>query len=278
MKVSVVMSVYNAEKYLAEAVDSILSQTFTDFELILIDDKSTDGSGKILAQYAQADPRVVILKNAENMGLTKSLNRGLAVAKGEYIARMDADDISVPDRFAKQVAFLDENPDYSFVSCIGRYIDENGKEEQLRLFPETNEEIYAMMLKVDAVMHPGVMFRRADIAKIGNYCEDFRVVQDYDLWFRGMAAGYKFYNIQEPLVLFRRNDSYNTRKSKAYRMVDYQVRKKGYRINKVPVYKRGYLVVPLALAYIPPKLMDKMFYVLKKFDPRNKAAKEKENG
>lgn len=278
MKVSVVMSVYNAEKYLAEAVDSILAQTYEDFELILINDKSTDSSGEILHRYAEQDGRVVLLENQENMGLTKSLNRGLAVAKGEYIARMDADDISVPERFAIQVKFLDENPDYSFVSCIGRYIDENGNPEQLRLFPETNEEIYAMMPKVDAVMHPGVMFRREDIAKIGNYCEDFRVVQDYDLWFRGMAAGYKFYNFQEPLVLFRRNESYNTRKSKAYRMVDYRVRKKGYKINKIPLHKRVYLVVPLALAYIPPKVMDKLFYVLKKFDPRNKAAKEKENG
>ncbi len=278
MKISVVMSVYNAEKYLNEAVDSILAQTYEDFELILINDKSTDSSGAILQDYAQKDKRVVILENEENMGLTKSLNKGLAIAKGEYIARMDADDISVPERFALQVKYLDEHPDYSFVSCIGRYIDENGKPEQLRLFPETNEEIYAMMPKVDAVMHPGVMFRREDIAKIGNYCEDFRVVQDYDLWFRGMAAGYKFYNIQQPLVLFRRNDSYNTRKSKAYRMVDYRVRKKGYKINKVPLHKRVYLIVPLALAYIPPKIMDKLFYVLKKFDPRNKAAKEKENG
>lgn len=275
MKISVVMSVYNAEKYLREAVDSILAQTNDDFELILINDKSTDSSGDILRQYAQKDSRIVILENEENMGLTKSLNRGLAVAQGEYIARMDADDISVPHRFAKQVQFLDEHPDYSFVSSIGRYIDENGNPEQLRLFPETNEEIYAMMPKVDAVMHPGVMFRREDIAKIGNYCEDFRVVQDYDLWFRGMAAGYKFYNFQEPLVLFRRNDSYNTRKSRAYRMVDYRVRKKGYKINKIPLHKRVYLIVPLALAYIPPKIMDKLFYVLKKFDPRNKAAKQK---
>lgn len=274
MKISVVMSVYNAEKYLTEAVESILAQTYSDFELILINDKSTDGSGEILKSYAQKDPRIVILENEQNIGLTKSLNRGLAIAKGEYIARMDADDISVPDRFEKQVAFLDTHLDYSFVSCIGRYIDENGNPEQLRLFPETNEEIYAMMPKVDAVMHPGVMFRREDIAKIGNYCEDFRVVQDYDLWFRGMAAGYKFYNIQEPLVLFRRNDSYNTRKSKAYRMVDYRVRKKGYRINNVPLHKRVYLIVPLALAYIPPKVMDKLFYILKKFDPRNKNAKE----
>lgn len=278
MKISVVMAAFNAEKYLSEAVDSILAQTYGDFELIVIDDKSTDGSGQILRDYARRDSRVVVLSNPENMGLTKSLNKGLAIAKGEYIARMDADDISVPDRFAKQVDFLDRNPDYSFVSCIGRYIDENGQTEQLRLFPETNEEIYDMMPKVDAVMHPGVMFRRADIAAIGNYCEDFRVVQDYDLWFRGMAAGYKFYNIQEPLVLFRRNDSYNTRKSKAYRLVDYQVRKKGYRINKIPLHKRVYLLVPLALAYIPPKVMDKCFYVLKRFDPRNRAAKEKTYG
>lgn len=278
MKISVVMAAFNAEKYLSEAMDSILSQTYEDLELIVIDDKSTDASGQILKEYAARDSRVTVLENEENLGLTKSLNKGLAIAKGDYIARMDADDISVPERFAKQVAFLDENPDYSFVSCIGRYIDEDGKQEQLRLFPETNEEIYAMMPKVDAVMHPGVMFRRDDIAKIGNYCEDFRVVQDYDLWFRGMAAGYKFYNIQEPLVLFRRNDSYNTRKSKAYRMVDFQVRKKGYKINKIPLHKRVYLVVPLALAYIPPKVMDKLFYMLKRFDPRNRAAKEKENG
>lgn len=273
MKISVLMSVYNADKYLTEAMDSILAQTYPDFEMIVVNDKSTDKSGDILKAFAQKDPRIVILENAQNLGLTRSLNRGLAIAKGEYVARMDADDISAPDRFQKQVAFLDMHPDYSFVSCIGRYIDENGNPEQLRPFPETNEEIYAMMPKVDAVMHPGVMFRRKDIAQIGNYCEDFRVVQDYDLWFRGMAAGYKFYNIQEPLVLFRRDESYNTRKSTAYRLVDYQVRKKGYRINKVPLHKRIYLLVPLALAYIPPKVVDKLFYVMKKFDPRNRAAK-----
>lgn len=274
MKISVVMSVFNAEKYLARAIDSILEQTYSDFELIIINDNSTDASGQILKCYEQKDSRIIVLENEENIGLTKSLNKGLAVAKGEYIARMDADDISVPNRFEKQVLFLDSNPDYTFVSCIGRYIDENGKLEQLRPFPETNEEIYAMMPKVDAVMHPGVMFRRDDVAQIGNYCEDFRVVQDYDLWFRGMAAGYKFYNIQEPLVLFRRNETYNTRKSKAYRLVDYRVRKKGYQINGLALHKRVYLLVPLILAFIPPRVMDKLFYVLKKFDPRNRNMKE----
>lgn len=273
VKISVVMSVYNAEKYLRSAIDSILKQTYGDFELILINDCSKDSSAEIIKEYQQQDERVVVLENEENMGLTKSLNRGLSIAKGEYIARMDADDICALDRFEKQNKFLDEHPDYSFVSCIARYIDENGNPEQMRLFPETNEEIYKMMPKVDAVMHPGVMFRKKDIEKIGNYCEDFRVVQDYDLWFRGMAAGYKFYNIQEPLVFFRRNESYNTRKSKSYRLVDYEVRKKGYRINHMPLRKRVYLLIPLTLAYIPPVIMDKLFYVLKRFDPRNKKAR-----
>lgn len=275
MKISVVMAAYNAEKYLREAMDSILAQTYEDLELIVLDDKSTDGSLAILKEYAARDPRVVVLENEENMGLTKSLNKGLAVAKGEYIARMDADDISVPDRFEKQVAFLDSHPDYTFVSCIGRYIDEEGREEQLRLFPETHEQICAMMPKVDAVMHPGVMFRRADVAAIGNYCEELRVVQDYDLWFRGMAAGYKFYNIQEPLVYFRRNHSYNMRKNRAYRLMDFKVRCKGYKINRVPWYRRTYLVVPLVQAYLPSSFLDKAFYVLKWFDPRNRAARKK---
>ncbi|MBQ7345432.1 MAG: glycosyltransferase [Oscillospiraceae bacterium] len=278
MRLSVVMAVYNAEKYLNKAMDSILGQTFDDFELIVVDDKSKDRSGQILHEYARKESRMVLLENQENMGLAKSLNRGLAVAQGEYIARMDADDISVPHRFEQQVRFLDQHPDYTFVSCIGRYIDEEGNQEQLRLFPETNEEIYAMMPKVDAVMHPGVMFRRADVAAIGNYCEELRVVQDYDLWFRGMAAGYKFYNIQEPLVLFRRNHSYNVRKNRAYRLMDLKVRKKGYKLNKIPFYKWGYLIVPLILAVIPPKVMDKMFYTFKKLDPRNKAVQKKDRG
>ncbi len=269
MKVSVVMSVFNAEKYLKEAVESILNQTFHDFEFIIINDCSTDLSSSILSDFANTDNRIVLLSNESNMGLTKSLNKGLDIAKGEYIARMDSDDISVSTRLEKQVLFLDQHPEYSFVSCIGQYIDENGTFEQLRKFPETNDEIYKMMPKVDAVMHPGVMFRRADIEKIGNYCEDFRVVQDYDLWFRGMAAGYKFYNIQEPLLLFRRNESYNKRKSKSYRLVDFAVRKKGYKINHIPFYKWVYLVIPLALAYIPPKILDRLFYFFKKFDPRN---------
>ena len=102
-KVSVVMSAYNGERYLREAVESILNQTFNDFEFIIIDDGSTNSTGQILSSYAAQDPRIVLIRNRENIGLTKSLNKGLALARGEYIARMDADDVSLPNRFSEQV-------------------------------------------------------------------------------------------------------------------------------------------------------------------------------
>lgn len=274
MKVSVVMSAYNAEKYIGEAIESILNQTFDDFEFIIIDDRATDATNKIIKRYQQQDARIIVLENEENIGLTKSLNRGLSVAKGEYIARMDADDISTVDRFKKQVAFLDTHLDYTFVSCKAQYIDENGHPEQMRHFPETNEEIYRMMPKVNAVMHPGVMFRKDAVEAIGNYCEDFPVAQDYELWLRGIAAGYKFYNIQEPLVLFRRNDTYNTRKSKTYRLTQFKAELRGFRLNHYPPQKYVYLLIPLAMAYIPPKVMDRMFYYFKRLDPRTRQAKK----
>lgn len=123
-KVSVVMSVYNGEKYLPETIDSILNQTFKDFEFIIINDGSTDKTAKILTSYD--DPRIRIF-NQENMGLTKSLNRAISLAKGEYIARMDADDISYPERLKKQVDYLNKNPDIGLVGSKYIRIDKRGR-------------------------------------------------------------------------------------------------------------------------------------------------------
>ena len=270
MKVTVLMSVYNGEKYLAKSIESILNQTFIDFEFMIIDDASTDNSFNIMKEYLLLDNRINLFRNKENLGLTASLNFGLQHAKGQYIARMDADDIAREDLLEKEVEFLDNHPEYTFVSCIADYIDEDGNIEKPRLFPETNEDIYATMPKVNAMMHPGVLFRKDDIEKIHNYDERFRVCQDYDLWFRGMAAGYKFYNIQEPLLQFRRNRTYNSRKDLSYRLTDFKVRLNGYKINHLGIKNYIYLGVPIALAIIPDKVIDKLFYLLKGFDPRNK--------
>ena len=109
--VSVLMAVYNAEKYLTEAVESILVQTFADFEFLIIDDGSVDGSAAILEDYAESDERVKVIHNSENLGLTKSLNIGLKLTQGKFIARIDADDVAVPERFEKQITFMDDHPD-----------------------------------------------------------------------------------------------------------------------------------------------------------------------
>ncbi|HXK49687.1 MAG TPA: glycosyltransferase family 2 protein, partial [Clostridiales bacterium] len=109
--ISVIMSVYNSEQYLQESIDSILDQTFNDFEFIITDDCSTDGSFEIIKSYAMLDKRIKYFRNSENIGLTKSLNLMLDIAKGKYIARMDSDDISMPDRFSKQFDFMENNPE-----------------------------------------------------------------------------------------------------------------------------------------------------------------------
>ena len=127
-KVTVLMSVYNGKKYLHESVGSILNQTFKDFEFVIINDGSTDGTEKILEEYSRIDKRIVLIHNKENLGLTKSLNKGIKVARGEYIARMDMDDISASDRLKKEVEFLDHHQDYA---VIGTFVKIMNKDSNL---------------------------------------------------------------------------------------------------------------------------------------------------
>ena len=180
-KISVVMSVFNGEKYLAQAIESILCQTFTDFEFIIIDDGSTDNTSKILTSYN--DNRILIVSQ-ENRGLTKSLNKAVSLARGEYVARMDADDLSFPERFATQVQELDSCKGIDLVGCFYEVIDSAGRVSQVvklqtdplyRLWRLQFHNIYA---------HGSVMMRRSELAKVGGYNESFACAQDYDLWLR----------------------------------------------------------------------------------------------
>ena len=273
MEISVIMSVYNGEKFVRKCIESILNQTFTRFEFIIIDDGSTDNTKNIIKEYEKKDERIILIENETNQGLTKNLNKALSIAKGEYIARMDADDISTKDRLQTEYEYLKKHKEITVVSCIGQYIDENDNLEEVKYMPESNEEIVAMMHKVNPILHPGVMFRKKEIEEIGNYDERYKVVQDYNLWFRCMKEGYKFYNIQKILLYFRRDKSYNKRKSKKYRKVDIKVRIEGYRLNKISLYKRIYIIIPIMLYILPSSFIDKFFYVFKKNDPRNKKKK-----
>lgn len=215
------MSVYNGEKYLTQAIDSILNQIFSNFEFIIINDNSSDKTKEILNTYS--DKRIKIIKNAINLGLTKSLNKGLAKSKGEYIARMDCDDISMPDRFEIQNKFLDENPQ---IACVGGktiIIDDNGKINGEKNV-ETNPDVLAFkMLMINQIAHSSIMIR-ADVIKRENYYnEDYRYTQDYELWSRLIASGYNITNIDIPLIKYRYHNSSITQnkesKNNAYELV-----------------------------------------------------------
>ena len=180
-KISVVMSVFNGEKYLAQAVESILCQTFTDFEFIIINDGSTDNTLKILTSYT--DPRILVVSQ-ENRGLTISLNKAISLARGEYVARMDADDLSFPQRLAAQVAELDRCKEIDLVGCFYDVIDSTGRVSKVvklqtdplyRLWRLQFHNIYA---------HGSVMMRSSELAKAGGYNGSFACAQDYDLWLR----------------------------------------------------------------------------------------------
>lgn len=199
-KVTVLMSVYNGEKYLHEAIDSILNQTFSDFEFIIVDDGSTDMTNNIIRSYK--DTRIKVLKNPTNIGLTKSLNIGLQKAKGEYIARMDADDISFPERLCKEVNYLDHNPKYAVVGTFAEIIDsesnEIGKEER----PTSSFQIKKLLKVGNCFAHGSVMIRKKYLYETGFYDETFKRSQDYDLWLR-MAQKFQLANIPQYLYAWR---------------------------------------------------------------------------
>ncbi|MBD3282362.1 MAG: glycosyltransferase, partial [Candidatus Portnoybacteria bacterium] len=212
-KVSIIMSVYNGERYLRDAIESILNQSFKDFEFIIINDGSRDSSKKIVQSYK--DPRIVFIENKKNIGLTKSLNKGIKLARGEYVARMDADDISAYNRIEKQVNFLDKNKDYCLVGTTFYYIDENNKVIFKKIVPLTNKEIKKGLVKKNCFAHGSVMIRKKILEKVKGYREEIKYSQDYDLFIR-IAKKCKVRNLKDVLYKWRMHkESISMRKHKA---------------------------------------------------------------
>jgi GT2 family glycosyltransferase/pyruvate-formate lyase-activating enzyme len=203
-KISVVMATYNDGLYLQMAVESILKQTFQDFELIIVDDGSTDATPDILSKVE--DPRVRVFRNSQNLGLTKSLNIGVRHARGRYIARMDADDISLPHRLETQVNFLEKNREYGLIGSSYYKMDETGEIHSLIHVLEDDRSLQAGLKKQNWFGHGSVMMRKDAFQQVGGYDERFRFAQDYDLWLR-MAKFYKVANSGEPLYCWRFTES-----------------------------------------------------------------------
>ena len=197
-KISVVMSVYNAKKYLAEAIESILNQTYSNFEFIIINDGSTDSSLKVIQQYAQKDQRIICISR-ENKGLVFSLNEGITRAKGQYIARMDADDISLPERFEKQLAWLDTTGADICGSNILIFGD--CRPTNTKYYTE-DKDIKCQLLFVNPFSHTTVM-GKSHLFKKTLYREDYRHCEDYRIWVDMALSGVSMTNCPEVLLKYR---------------------------------------------------------------------------
>ncbi|QDJ90694.1 glycosyltransferase family 2 protein [Acinetobacter haemolyticus] len=201
MLVSVVLPAYNAELYIKEAIDSVLAQSFADFELIVINDGSVDKTEDVILSYN--DSRIVYVKNEENLGLIGTLNKGMSLAKGKYIARMDADDICFPQRFAKQVDFLEKNPDYVICGTAAyRFYDDISDGKAFNP-PLNDANIRVRLFFNSAFIHPSVMFR-ADVIRDHHlrFSDDYKYAEDYFFWMDLLKYG-KGFNLKEKLLYYR---------------------------------------------------------------------------
>lgn len=206
--ITVLMAVYNGERFVRQSVESILDQTFTDFEFLIVDDASTDATASILDSLR--DPRIRLIRNPENLGLTASLNRGLSLSRGTLIARQDADDLSERERLGKQLAFLTANPPVAAAGTQVRLCSDAGKPLGTKDFPFGHRSIFWSHLFDNALAHSTVLFRRFPIMEAGGYDETFRISQDYELWSR-LSERHLLANLPDRLVTLRIVESSLTR-------------------------------------------------------------------
>ena len=203
--VAVIMSVYNESVFfIRDAVESILNQTLENFEFIIVNDyPGRNELSKLLCEYATVDSRISIINNEVNLGLTASLNVALHFVSAKYIARMDADDISVVDRLHHQYAFLESCNDVDICGSFVEILDKNGDSRGAVAYPVNSGRIKAKMFLRDCICHPSVMIRTAKLKELGGYNNEFKKSQDYELWVRSITSGLHFSNIEHPLLKYR---------------------------------------------------------------------------
>ena len=257
-KISIIMGIYNCEDTLAKAIDSILQQTYTDWELIMCDDCSTDGTYALAEKYSKQYPdKIILLKNESNKKLAYTLNHCLKYAKGKYIARMDGDDISVPERLEKQIAFLENNPEYQLVGTLMQRFNEDGLAD-VEIKVEKPDKY--SMLGQPPFNHATILTYKYVYDELGGYTVEPRTErgQDYDLWFKFFAKGYKGYNLQEALYLVKEDIGAIKRRTIKVRLQVLKTTKIGYKMLGFP--KRYYIKTALLTYFkclIPAWLMQK---------------------
>lgn len=250
-KISVIMGIYNCAETLPEAIDSILAQTYTNWNMILCDDGSKDNTYDVARRYQEKYPdRMILLKNEENKGLNHTLNRCLQYADGDFIARMDGDDVSLPRRFEKEVQALEKHPEYAIVSMPMVYFDANGEwgYGKANPYPMKKDFLYGTPF-----CHAPCMVRREAYESVRGYTDDpkYLRVEDYDLWIKMYAAGYQGMNLTEPLYCMRDDRDAVARRKFRYRINEFFVLCKAIHVLHLPVYGYIYALRPLIVGILP---------------------------
>lgn len=253
-KVSVIMGIYNCAPTLREALDSLYAQTFNDFQIIICDDGSTDNSLAIAEEYAACHDNIILLKNEKNLGLNATLNKCLSVVDTPLVARMDGDDISLPERFAVQVKFLDEHPEYAFVSTSMICFDENG--DFKTLYHEEGSPTRFSFVKKTPFYHAPVMVRTEAYLAVGGYSVSKKLlrVEDYHLWFKMYAAGFRGFNLKNAYYKMRDDCNAILRRTWINRKNECYVKLIGYRMLHLPFYVYPATIIPIIKYFIPQRI------------------------
>lgn len=258
VKISVVMGVYNPKnrEHLLQALSSIVHQTMKGWEMILCDDGSDEECAEVIREAAELDSRIILIKNDKNHGLGYSLNRCIYAAHGKYIARMDGDDISMPDRFQKEYDFLESNRQYQWTGSNAALFDESGIWGVDRM-PEIPEE--EDFLPYSPYIHPSVMFRKEILLETGGYptTELTRRCEDYELFMRLHKAGYHGYNLQEPLVQYREDENTYKKRTLQSRIREMKIRYRGFKqLGILRPDTAAYVIRPLAAGVLSPVVLE----------------------
>ena len=263
-KVSVLMGVYNCGCTVMDAIRSIQAQTYSNWELIMCDDGSTDDTLEVIEKEALLDSRLVILKNYKNQGLNITLNKCLNMASGEYVARMDGDDLCRADRFEKQVSYLENHPEIHIVSSWMSLFDENG-EWGIQKTPEypTKEQVVTRT----PIHHAPVMIRIECLREVKGYTEDIHKlrVEDVDLWIKLYTKGYRCYNIQVPLYAMRNDKNALNRRKFRYRINSTRTRLEGCKVMNLGMGCYIHSFRPIINGLIPARIRNRLKRIMRKY-------------
>lgn len=252
-KVSVLMGVHNGQQFLQEAVDSVLAQTFGDFELLICDDGSTDDTPQLLQDYARQDSRVRILHNEKNIGLAASLNRCIQEARGQYFARMDADDKCTPQRFARQVEYLDSHPQVDVMGTGAFFMDDNSKIYGQRACAREETIGLAEAVKAAQLIHPTVMMRAEAVRSVDGYTVNALTsrAEDYDLWCKLCLQGSVLVRVPEKLLCYREDSANVSRRKYRYRIQEAKLKNHWRKKAGMPLSFVKYAIKPLIVGLLP---------------------------